>query len=156
MTPASLILALLAGTLTLVGLVASLIPGWGAAVAFSAPVAALAGLILGGMAMSRATREGKSKDLPVVAVVLNGLAFFPAVMVALTCGVCNAVVASGPFEVQRSFRVQMGFPAEWDGGMPMPLGEPEPGDPPALDELPADDQDPSALPPPPLPAGPRT
>lgn len=155
MTPASFLLALAAGALTLVGLVAAVIPGWGAVIAFAAPTCALVGLILGGLALSRAKREGKSQDLAVVASVLNGLALFPALMVAMTCGVCSALVASGPFEVQRSFRVQMGFPDEWDGGVPVPLGGPRPSEPPALDELPPEDDDPNALPPPPLPAGPR-
>lgn len=163
MAVASLLLSFAAGGLTVLGLAMTLVPVWGAVVAFAAPVSALAGLITGGLALSQAGREQRSKDFPVVAVVFNILALLPALLVAMTCGVCNAVGSSGPVELHRtgSFRVHMGFPDDMDGGWPRGLEPPAPwstgpaGDAgAAADSVPLSEED-GVLPPPPLPAGPK-
>lgn len=162
----SLLLALLAGMMTVLGFVATVVPGVGAVLSFSAPVLALVGLVLGGTSMSRARQYGQPSDLAKVGVVLNILALFPALMVATTCGVCSALLASGPVQVQRSYHFNMGFPQDPDAGVPPqegPTGSPGPLDPPPIDAPAAPDDvesetepsgDDEALPPPPLPPGP--
>lgn len=155
----SIFLSLLAGLLTFLGFLTVLVPGWGAALSFLAPLCACGGLILGGLGLSKAKQAGRSRDVPVLAIVLNILVLLPAFAVAMTCGVCNAVGSSGSFEVHRSFHVQMTFPEPSDGGrppgfdapppLPNDAGLPEDGALPEEDELDSD-----GLPPPPLPAGP--
>ena len=147
----SFLLSLAAGLLMFLGFLATVIPGLGAVLSFAAPALALAGIVLGSMAISRARREGRSRDFAVVAVLLNVLAFFPALMVAMTCGVCNAMVASGPIQMQRSMHVQMGFPAG-DAGLE---AEPSRLDPPPIAPVePAPEPPAQTVPPPPLPPGP--
>jgi hypothetical protein len=105
-------------------------------------------------------------------VVLNALALVPALLVALTCGVCNALFSSGNVQVQRDFQFNMGGdPDAGPSAFPPPQHAvpEEPGDPPRPDPGPgapnqppqpqspppgAPPQQPSSLPPPPLPAGP--
>jgi hypothetical protein len=129
----------------------------GAVFAFGAPALALLGVILGGLDLSAAKREGKPRDLPLVGTVLAALGFFPALITALTCGVCNALVSSGPIHVQRDFRFGTSPSLASDAGVgpgwPVPAAGAQgaaPSEPPAspVPALPGD------LPPPPLPAGP--
>lgn len=158
---ASILLAFLAGLLCLLGFLTAWIPVVGTVLAFGAPVAALVGITLGGMAWSRAREAGRSADMPVVAVIMNVLALVPALLVAFTCGVCNALVSSGPVHIEHHWGtglVDAGWlpaPADFprparaggDAGLPSPMD-------PALDAQP--DEGPAELPPPSLPAGPRT
>lgn len=147
------------------------VPGLGALFSFGAPVLALAGIILGGRAVTRskaaaATGSGGAAAMPapveasglaLAAVIASALAFVPAMITALTCGACNALCATGeihtsrqfgtsvdPFDLMRRSMPRAGGPAEPDPGIAVPSAAPDGGTPDA----------PSALPPPPLAPGP--
>lgn len=144
-------------------------PTAAAAFSFGAPALALAGVVSGGMAMSRAKREKRSGDVGLAGAILSGLCLVPALITALTCGVCNALFSNGKVETHKSFdfRIQRGQPGAADPdpqpGAPEPPpfpGEPaEPANPPAGAPRAPDQAAPPAqqpvLPPPPLPASPR-
>jgi hypothetical protein len=165
----SILLAVLAFVCTLIGFLTTPIPVVGVMFSFGAAAIALAGIMLGGKATSQAKRHGLPTDAARIAVVLNVLAFVPALLVAFTCGVCNAIVSTGNVHVQKG--VDFGF---GPGSLPgfgrdagaEPMAPPErakdagPGTAPSPAEKPADAPDsvPSqrpSLPPPPLPPGPR-
>lgn len=126
----SILLALLAIASTVLGVLLVPVPLLGAIFAFGAPAIALGGVALGGRAMSRAKREGRPDDLAKVGAVLSGLAFLPALLTALTCGVCNALCSSGDMTIQRRFDVRVGGPldavSERDGGAAFPAPPPLP------------------------------
>jgi hypothetical protein len=66
------------------------VPFLGTMLSFLAPVLALAGIILGGVAYSRAKAgAGESEGLAIGGLVTSCIAFVPSVLVALTCGLCN-------------------------------------------------------------------
>jgi hypothetical protein len=180
----SILLAVLAFICTLLGFLTTPIPVVGLVFSFGAAAIALGGIMLGGRATSRAKRAGVPNDAARIAVVMNVLAFIPALLVAFTCGVCNALFSSGNLQVQK--HVDIGFgPGVVPGfgnaggaaGLPAPTrlaptrnGHEPPDDAPAEPTQPApSDAVPSpaqpaptepaqpapGLPPPPLPAGPR-
>ena len=167
----SIVLSALAVVCAGIGVLTTPIPTLGLIFAFGAPVVALAGILLGGSAMSRAKREGQTSETGKIGAILSAIAFVPSVLVALTCGVCNAFFTTGDFKVHKDVRFG-GMPFSLDGGvigLPPPLrapdggvpaepanpqnpqGEPQPNQPGG--EPPPDS--PTSLPPPPLPAGPR-
>ena len=117
---------------------------------FCAPALALAGVVTGGMAMSRAKREKKSGDVGLAGAIVSGLCFVPAVLTALTCGVCNALWSDGQWQAQRNFNFQLGTPRPQDPNQPAP---PEPPPFPAQPGQPGPAPAP-VLPPPPLPPSP--
>ncbi|MBN1653959.1 MAG: hypothetical protein JXA30_09300 [Deltaproteobacteria bacterium] len=77
-----------------IGVVTAWLPLVGFIFAFGSPTLALIGVILGGSAISQAKRVGRDSGTGLAGVILNTLAFFPALLVAFTCGVCNACVSS--------------------------------------------------------------
>lgn len=83
------------------GLLLTVVPIWGAVFAFGAPALALVGVVLGGLAMSDASKRGQPTGFPLTAVIMNVMAFLPALVVALTCGVCNAFVSAGGLQQQN-------------------------------------------------------
>lgn len=147
------------------GLLLTVVPIWGAVFAFGAPTLALVGIVLGGLAMSDASKRGQPTGFPLTAVIMNVMAFLPALVVALTCGVCNALVSSGGLQQQQ---VQWVLPSNLQpqrvsdaGTAPPPFGErdaataPQPAPDAPRDAailLPAEPS--PALPPPPLAPGP--
>jgi hypothetical protein len=143
----SILLAVLAFIATVVGFFMSLIPVLGAVVSFGAAALALGGIVLAGRAVSAAKRTGVPNDVARVAVVVNVLALIPALLVALTCGVCNALFSSGTMQLQKdlNFKVIPGL---------MPGVEPDAGAVPTQ-SAPEHAEPGSDLPPPPLPPGPR-
>ena len=96
------------------------VPGLGALFSFGAPALALAGIILGGRAVSQSKAAapavaaggpvpapGETSGLALAAVIVSALAFVPAVITALTCGACNALCAAG--EVTTRHNIQTGI-----------------------------------------------
>jgi hypothetical protein len=153
MAVASIVLSVVAVLFTGLGVLLVPVPIAGAVFAFGAPTVALTGIVLGGRAMSERRRAGQPADAALTGVILCSLAFLPALLCALTCGVCNALCSTGSFETRRSFDVQLGAPFDADAAVPRlddrlappPLHVPDGGL-----------EGPSrGLPPPPLPAGPR-
>jgi hypothetical protein len=169
----ALLLAIACFVFTGLGVVLAIVPVVGAVFAFGAPALALLGVILGGLDLSQRKREGKPREAAMVGTVLSALGFFPALITALTCGVCNALVSAGPIEMRRGVSFQVGSGAATDGGLapgwprPSAPSAPEPATDPApsgSEPSPPSTTAPSApsggraaqdaLPPPPLPAGP--
>lgn len=159
----SILLAVAAFICTLIGFLTTPIPVLGAAFSFGAAAVALGGIVLGGKSISAAKREGVPNDVGRIAVVLNVLAFIPALLVAVTCGVCNAIVSTGDVQAHRylDFNIGPGIaPQAGAQALPPPQrlpqgeegGEAAPGEVPK--QAPAAPRQPSSLPPPPLPAGP--
>ena len=74
----------------LAGVVLSMVPFLGAMLAFLSPVLALMGIILGGVALSRARTDGESEGLAITGLVTSIIAFVPSLLVALTCGLCSS------------------------------------------------------------------
>jgi hypothetical protein len=176
----SILLSVVALICTAVGFFTTPIPVLGTVFSFGAAAIALGGIILGGRAITRAKQAGQPSDTGRIAVVLNVIALVPALLVALTCGVCNALFSTGNVQVQRDFQWGMAPSMFGDAGIPLPPplrqpaqppGDPEPAQPapgpgpaspvppaspqePVSPQQPASPQQPSNLPPPPLPAGP--
>jgi hypothetical protein len=119
MAVSSILLAALSLISIGLGVLATPIPGLGAVFAFGAPALALAGVVTGGVAMSRAKRANQPRDLAVAGAVANALCFVPALLTALTCGVCNALCATGPVQMRRDFHFRVGNP----GVQPPPAGQ---------------------------------
>jgi hypothetical protein len=121
-----------------IGVLTTPFPVLGLIFAFGAPALAVAGVMLGGSAMSKAKRAGQTNETAKIGVILNAIAFVPSLLVALTCGVCNALFSSGNVQVQRDFQFNGGT-WEPDAGPnalpPLPRqqgqapGEPLPGAP---------------------------
>lgn len=87
-----------------IGVLTTPFPVLGLIFAFGAPALAVAGVMLGGSAMSKAKRVGQTDETAKIGVILNAIAFVPSLLVALTCGVCNALFSSGNMQVQRDIR----------------------------------------------------
>jgi hypothetical protein len=180
----SILLSALAVVCAGVGVLTTPIPKIGLVFAFGAPAIALAGIMLGGSAMSKAKRGGQTSETGRLGAILSAIAFVPSVVVALTCGVCNAFFSSGDMRVQKNFHFGV-QPFGPDGGvftLPAPQRlqpppdpnapqEPQQPEPPPPSQLqpkpshsprqpgqnPPPEQKPgeAPLPPPPLPPGPR-
>lgn len=146
MALASILLSVLSFGCAAVGVVTTPVPRLGTAFSFAAPLLALLGVTLAGIAMSTRKRQGERTDVARAGVILNVIAFVPGMLVALTCGVCNAVVSSGNVHMQRQVQWSNGSaqaPLPDAGQQPPPQAGPgTPG------------SAPGALPPPPLPPGP--
>jgi hypothetical protein len=87
------------GALSFIMMVAGFFLSWvpvlGSLLSFGAPVVAIAGVVMGGVAMSRAKQMGQESGPAIAGLVVSIIAFFPALLVALTCGMCNACVTAG-------------------------------------------------------------
>jgi hypothetical protein len=153
MAVGSILLAVLALISMGIGVLTTPIPVVGAVFSFGAPALALLGIILGGKAMSRAKQRGAVDGTAQAGVIVSALAMVPALLTAMTCGVCNAMCADGKFETQRSFNMRIGQPLQdrdastgtatgTDDGAPPPPPAPSP---PAAPGAP-----PPAFPPPPI------
>ena len=173
MTAGSIVLAFLALACVGIGFLTTPIPVVGTVFSFSAPALALAGVVVGGIALSRAKRAGHPGDGAIAGIILSVLALIPALLVALTCGVCNALFTAGGVDARRTFDVRMGpggalrapDAGVWSPGFP-PAPSPSPGaptpPPPATPRAPSSDPGtpapppgngvapPPAFPPPPL------
>jgi hypothetical protein len=99
----SILLSALAVVCAGVGVLTTPIPKLGLIFAFGAPVLALAGIMLGGSAMSKAKKGGQTSETGRIGAILSAIAFVPSVIVALTCGVCNAFFSTGNMQVQKDF-----------------------------------------------------
>jgi hypothetical protein len=185
----SILLSVLAVICMLAGFLLTPIPVVGALFSFGAAAAALAGILLGGKAISQAKQRAQPADVGRLAVILNGLAFVPSVLVAMTCGVCNAFMTTTDFDVQRDWNFGHDAWQGFGGAQAWPPGvmfedddelddllhrdrdahvPPDPNHPqdrsdhgpggPAnqADRAKPEPEAPSQLPPPPLPAGPKS
>jgi hypothetical protein len=146
------IAAIVAGVLSLLfaigAFIVSFVPVVGAFVgaflAFAAPALALVGIVLGGVALSRARNEGGETGMATAGLVVSIVAFIPGFLVAISCGVCNSVCAAAQLENANNPRPASPFWLDAGPGSAVPPFFPPPPDPTALP--PAPSADPNALP----------
>ncbi|MFK7985410.1 MAG: hypothetical protein AB8I08_05220 [Sandaracinaceae bacterium] len=95
---ASIVLGILAVMFAAGGFLISFVPSVGAIpgalLTLTAPLLALIGIVLGGVGLSRAKSEGTETGLPTAGLIVSVIAFFPAFLVAITCGLCDMMCAS--------------------------------------------------------------
>lgn len=77
------------------GILLTWLPGVGSILSFGAPVVALVGAVLGGIAMSRAKQDGESGGAGTAGLIVSIIAFLFSLIFALTCGLCNALCTAG-------------------------------------------------------------
>ncbi len=162
------------------GIVLTIVPFLGTMLSFLSPVLALAGIVLGGVALSRAKQGlGESEGLAIGGLVTSIIAFIPGMLVALTCGLCNTCVTGAYLDPSITHH-DAGPPR--DSGVPLYAPIAPPPFPPALPQTPRPSLVPitpilpgtptapppvapvdpapppsdQGMPPPPLPAGPTT
>jgi hypothetical protein len=161
MAVGSIVLAALSLVSIGLGVLTTPIPVVGAIFSFGAPTLAIAGVITGGLAMSRARRENRSRDLALAGVITSAICFVPALITALTCGVCNALCSTGRIETRRDFHFniqqgtggsQAGRAGQGGSAEPLTLPPPPGGKPraPSGHDAGPRDAPPPAFPPPPI------
>jgi len=149
---ASIALAVLAFISMGLGFLTTPLPMLGALFSFAAPALALAGLIAGRVATARAKDAGQSTATASVGSLLSGLCLLPALMTAMTCGLCNAMLSTGKFETHRS--VQWSTQSTGRSGAPQSAPGTQPAAPPTAPLPPsAPGAPPPAFPPPPIAPG---
>lgn len=123
------------------------VPFLGAMLGFLSPVLALFGIILGGVALSRA-REGGSENegLAIGGLVTSIIAFVPAVLVAVTCSLCSACWTGAVVMPHDSGPPRAVFPDAGSFAVPYPPPNSHPAPPPVYA--------PPAYPPPTAPLAP--
>lgn len=95
MPVASILLGIVALLFMMGGFLMTGVPVAGALLSFGAPLSALVGIVLAGIAMSRAKRDGEGSGAAVAGLVVNIIAFILGLVVALTCGLCNVCFSAG-------------------------------------------------------------
>jgi pyruvate/2-oxoglutarate dehydrogenase complex dihydrolipoamide acyltransferase (E2) component len=132
----SILLSVIALLCTAIGFFTTPIPVLGTVFSFGAAAIAIGGIVLGGRAITRAKQQGRPNDTARIGVVLNVIALVPALLVALTCGLCNALFSTGNVQIQRDLQWNFGQGLFGDAGVPLPppLRQPpqsqqEPGEP---------------------------
>ncbi|MEM9196205.1 MAG: hypothetical protein AAGF12_43985 [Myxococcota bacterium] len=92
------IAAIICGVLSVLfmvgGFVATIVPVLGTVLSILSVVLAIAGIVCGGLEISRAGRDGRSNGLGIGGVITNVVALIPALLVAVTCGLCNACLSA--------------------------------------------------------------
>ncbi len=97
----SLLLGFFSLLLMIGGVFFTPVPYAGAALSFGAPVVSLAGIVMAGIGMSRAKEMGEPGGAAVAGLVLNIIAFVFGLVIALTCGLCNAACTQSQHEMRR-------------------------------------------------------
>lgn len=148
---ASIILGVLSMIFAIAGFLLSWVPALGALLSFGAPVLALIGIVLGGVGMSRAKEEGSETGVPMAGMIVSIVCFFPALLVALTCGVCNTMCTTAGMSGSRNRGSQVS-PWILDAGGSSPGLGPQPAQPvlppqPVQPAQPTPFPDPAAMPP---------
>ncbi|RLB56867.1 MAG: hypothetical protein DRJ42_02045 [Deltaproteobacteria bacterium] len=154
---ASIILGVLCLLFMFGGFFLSFVPFLGTVLSFAAPLLGLAGVITGGIALSRAKAEGQPAGAATGGIIVSVVALIPSVLVALTCGLCNACMSANVADPNNN-----NFQVYRDGGVFMrhdpnsgpddlrddTLVDPDAVDPDAVDpDVNADPVDPNAPPP---------
>lgn len=151
MAAGSLVLAVVSFICVVLGVVFAPLPGIGAVFAFGAPALAVAGIVLGGKAMSREKQRGGASGVGQAGVIASTIALVPGLLTAMTCGVCNALCATGEVSTQRHFNVQFGTPQQQQQQQQQGAGAAGNGGAQQAPDAPADPgAPPPAFPPPPI------
>lgn len=132
MPVASLICGAVALLMAVGGMFLAAVPIIGSVLSFGSPVLALAGIVLGGIGHSRSE---DMKGLAIAGLVVSIIAFVLGLLVAMTCGLCNACVtagAAGTSSAAQGFGNAGNNPANW-----LPQVDPNAGSTPAPPPFPA-------------------
>ena len=114
----AIVLGVFALVCALAGAMLFWVPFLGTMISFLAPVLALAGTILGGVALSRAKAGGgESEGLAIGGLVTSLVALVPSMIVALTCGACN-ICATGMYLDPDFAAIDAGRGYGHDAGIP--------------------------------------
>jgi hypothetical protein len=114
---ASVVLGVLAMISMVAGFFLTIVPVLGTVLGCGSPLLCIVGVVLGGVALSHAKRDGMPTGLPTAGIVVNAIVFFPSAIVALTCGLCNACASAS--------MIEGGNPPTWtrtDAGVQMTWG----------------------------------
>ena len=160
MAIASILLGIGAFIAMILGVVLTIMPYAGSVFSFGAVIMALAGIVLGGLAISRAKQDDSPTTAATVGLVISIISFVFSLLVALTCGLCNACMSASPQGFNSMHPVVLdGGGVIWtnqpvNGGpampmMPEPTAVPSPPPSPAAADAPKD-APPPAFPPPPI------
>jgi hypothetical protein len=155
MAALSILLGVLSLACVALGVLTTPIPVLGAMFSFAAPLLAIAGIVVGGLAMSRSQQAGQpaapAETAPAAApvrrvglpgVIVSAVALLPALLTAMTCGVCNALCSTGQIQTRRDFKFDIQpVPPPASTPQDTPDAGGEPGNP---------DAPPPVFPPPPL------
>lgn len=120
MGPASAILGMASMLFMVGGAVTTLVPVVGSLFSFGAPILALFGLVLGGVAMSRAQRQGEPSTFATIGLVLNAIGFLMGLVFAMTCGLCNACMSQAQDDMQSQWNLGPTPGSAWSQGCPTP------------------------------------
>jgi len=140
MPVASLICGAVALLMAVGGMFLAAVPIIGSVLSFGSPVLALAGIVMGGIGHSRSE---DMKGLAIAGLVVSIIAFVLGLLVAMTCGLCNACVtagAAGTSSAAQGFGGAGNNPANW-----LPQPDPNVGStpaPPPFPSAPSDQQAP--------------
>lgn len=148
------------GVLSLVcvglGVLFTPLPVVGAVFAFGAPMLATAGIVTGGIALSRARSARASASgapysgaAPLTGVIISSVALLPALLTALTCGVCNALFSTAHIQSRGG---TWSLPPDVAGAFGSQRPRPADSDEEESDAGAGDDAPPPAFPAPPMPS----
>ena len=76
------------------GILFSVIPYLGAMLSFGSPLVALIAIIVGGLGLKQAKEQNASTGAATAGIIVGVVSLIPGIIVALTCGLCNAAVSS--------------------------------------------------------------
>lgn len=161
MAIAAILLGVFAFIAMFAGVILTIIPYAGAIFSALALIASVVGIVLAGLGKSRATQDGESTTPAMVGLVLNIVGVIFALLVFMTCGLCNACLsAGGAGNGMRAVSLDGGGvyftnqPGNAPPGSPFapPSAPAEPSPPAAPEALPADPAAPPPAFPPPAPA----
>jgi hypothetical protein len=101
-------------------------PVVGSVLSFGSPLVGLAGIVLGGLGMSRARQSGEGEGAAIAGLVLSAVAFVLGLLVAITCGLCNACVTAGSMGAESAMGGSRRDPSAWLPTPPPQDPAPEP------------------------------
>ena len=95
MAIAAILLGVFAFIAMFAGVILTIIPYAGAIFSALALIASVVGIVLAGLGKSHATQDGESTTPAMVGLVLNIVGVIFALLVFMTCGLCNACISAG-------------------------------------------------------------
>jgi len=153
----SIVLGIAAFLFMVAGIIFTVVPFAGSLFSFGAPLLALAGIVTGGIALSRARAEGQPTGAGLAGLIVSIIAFLCSLVVAVTCGMCNLLCSGGMMNA-RPGHYLFGDAGPSIGPLQPPTPLAPPGTDPMFGKLDAGSGPgvgpPPAFPPPPLPPGP--
>ena len=95
MSAASIVCGCLAFLMAAGGFFTTGLPVVGSILSFGSPIVALVGIVTGGVGLSRAKQTGEGEGASITGLVISIISFVIGLLVAVTCGLCNACFTAG-------------------------------------------------------------